>query len=25
VATSGDGAVIERGGVTRRVSISAGF
>jgi len=25
VATSGDGAVIERGGVSRRVSISAGF
>ncbi len=25
VATSGDGAVIERGGITRRVSISAGF
>jgi len=25
VATSGDGAMIERGGVTRRVSISAGF
>ena len=25
VATSGDGAVIERGGVTRRVSISSGF